>query len=68
MSSGVDAARDLFLGMLALRQGMIDQGHLLAAFDTWRSSQPRRMGEILVELGFDDGEIAELKKKNVVCP
>ena len=61
-----------------VERGATERGY--AKFPVWangrRGGEIRRgtpeLGEhareVLVELGFDDGEIAELKKKNVVCP
>ena len=54
MAADVDASGDLLLGMLALRQGLIDQVQLLAAFDQWLAAGPRTLGEILVEQGVLD--------------
>ena len=44
MAADVDASGDLLLGMLALRQGLIDQVQLLAAFDQWLAAGPRTLG------------------------
>ena len=54
MAADVDASGDLLLGMLAFRQGLIDQVQLLAAFEQWMSARPRAFGEILVEQGVLD--------------
>jgi eukaryotic-like serine/threonine-protein kinase len=43
--------RDLVIGMLALKRGLIDQAQLLAAFDAWNADERRSMAEILVEQG-----------------
>jgi hypothetical protein len=51
MASGVDAARDLSLAMIALQQGLIDPTQLLAAFKVWKTTQRRPMGDLLVRLG-----------------
>ena len=54
MAADVDASGELLLGMLALRQGLIDQVQLLAAFEHWLAVGPRTLGEILVEQGVLD--------------
>ncbi len=55
MAADPDAVGDLLLGMLALRQGLLDQVQLLAAFDLWLAARPpRTLGEILVEQGVLD--------------
>src|SRR5271166_929703 len=54
MAADVDRSGDLLLGMLALRQGVIDQVQLLAAFEQWLAAGPRTLGEILVEQGVLD--------------
>jgi hypothetical protein len=54
MAADVDASGSLLLGMLALRQGLIDQVQLLAAFEQWLAAGPRTLGEILVEQGVLD--------------
>jgi eukaryotic-like serine/threonine-protein kinase len=54
MAADVDASGDLLLGMLALRQRLIDQVQLLAALEQWLAAGPRTLGEILVEQGVLD--------------
>ena len=54
MTQRAHAERDLVLGMLALKRGLIDHHQLLAAFDAWNTDESRSMGEILVEQGALD--------------
>ena len=59
----------LLLGMLALRQGLIDQVQLLAAFDQWMAAGPRTLGEILVEQGvLDPAARSRLERLGVCAP
>jgi serine/threonine protein kinase/tetratricopeptide (TPR) repeat protein len=49
-------ARDLLFGMLALQNGLIDQGQLVAAFQSWTRSRERPLAEHLVARGDLDPE------------
>ncbi len=45
------AERHLLLGLLALQNGLIDQGKLVAAFQAWTLDKSRSLAEHLVALG-----------------
>ena len=45
---------DLLFGLLALQNGLIDQGTLFSAFTTWAREKDRVMAEILVKQGSLD--------------
>ena len=45
------ADRDLLFGLLALQNGLIDQGQLVAAFQAWTRDKARPLAEQLVERG-----------------
>ena len=42
-----DPSRDLLFGMLALQNGLIDQGQLVAAFQAWTRDKGRPLAEHL---------------------
>jgi hypothetical protein len=42
MPQTIDASRDLLFGLLALQNGLIDQGQLVAAFQAWTRDRARR--------------------------
>jgi hypothetical protein len=46
-----DPARDLLFGLLALQNGLIDQGALFAAFAAWTRDKGRALADHLVTLG-----------------
>jgi eukaryotic-like serine/threonine-protein kinase len=46
-----DPARDLLIGLLALQNGLINQGQLLAAFQAWTLDRDRTLADLLVERG-----------------
>ena len=54
MSQPTDASRDLLFGLLALQNGLIDQGALFAAFAAWTRDRGRSLAEHLVALGHLD--------------
>ena len=54
MSRSIDPSRDLLCGLLALQNGLIDQGGLFAAFAAWTRDKTRPLTEHLVELGHLD--------------
>ena len=51
MASSLDPARDLLFGLLALQNGLIDQGQLVAAFQAWTLNRDRDLADLLVERG-----------------
>jgi hypothetical protein len=54
VSHSVDPSRDLMIGLLALQTGLVDQGHLVAAFHAWTRDKSRSLAEHLVALGHLD--------------
>ena len=54
MSPPGDPSRDLLFGLLALQNGLIDQGALFAAFDAWTRHKSRSLADHLVDLGHLD--------------
>ena len=54
MSQPTDPSRDLLFGLLALQNGLIDQGALFAAFAAWTRDKGRSLADHLVELGHLD--------------
>jgi eukaryotic-like serine/threonine-protein kinase len=50
-----DPSRDLLFGLLALQNGLIDQGGLFAAFAAWTRDKGRPLADHLIELGHLDG-------------
>src|SRR5262245_28178440 len=57
-----DPARDLLFGLLALQNGLIDQGALFAAFAAWTRDKGRPLAEHLVvrdDLDADDRAAVE---------
>ena len=46
--------RDLLFGLLALQNGLIDQGTLFTAFNTWSRAGRASMAEVLIGLGALD--------------
>jgi serine/threonine-protein kinase len=51
-----DADRHLLFGLLALQNGLIDQGQLVAAFQAWTRDRARPLAEHLAARGDLDGE------------
>jgi hypothetical protein len=51
MGAKVEADRDLFFGILALQNGLIEQADLIAAFQRWTKEPSCPMARILVERG-----------------
>src|SRR5262245_51919470 len=49
-----DPARDLLFGLLALQNGLIDQGALFAAFAAWTRDKSRSLADHLINLGHLD--------------
>ena len=54
MSKSSDPSRDLLFGLLALQNGLIDQGALFAAFAAWTRDKGRPLADHLVDLGHLD--------------
>ena len=54
MSKPTDPSRDLLFGLLALQNGLIDQGALITAFAAWMRDKGRCLADHLVELGHLD--------------
>jgi eukaryotic-like serine/threonine-protein kinase len=52
----VDPSRDLLFGMLTLQIGLIDQGQLVAAFQSWTRAGDRPLAEHLAARGDLDAE------------
>jgi eukaryotic-like serine/threonine-protein kinase len=50
----VDSDRNLLFGLLALQNGLIDQGALFAAFAAWTRDKGRPLADHLVDLGHLD--------------
>jgi serine/threonine-protein kinase len=50
------AERHLLFGLLALQNGLIDQGQLVAAFQSWTLNKARALADHLVGRGDLDGE------------
>ena len=46
-----DPARDLLFGLLALQNGLINQGQLVAAFQAWTFDKSRALADHLVGRG-----------------
>ena len=46
-----DSSRDLLFGVFALQNGLIDQGQLIAAFQSWTHDKSRSMADHLVSRG-----------------
>jgi serine/threonine-protein kinase len=51
MAKPSDPSRDLLFGLLALQNGLIDQGGLFTAFAAWTRDKGRTLADHLVELG-----------------
>ena len=54
MSRTTDPSRDLLFGLLALQNGLIDQGARFAAFATWTRDKARSLADHLIDLGHLD--------------
>jgi hypothetical protein len=54
MNQGIDAARHLLLGLLALQTGLIDQVALVAAFHAWTQDKARPLPDHSAGLGCLD--------------
>ena len=60
MIGNADTPRDLLFGLLALQNGLIDQGALFSAFTTWTRSRERSMAAILRDQGVLDDDARTL--------
>ncbi len=49
--AAISADRDLLFGLLALQNGLIDQGRLVAAFQAWTLEKSRPLAEHLIARG-----------------
>ncbi|HKI42648.1 MAG TPA: serine/threonine-protein kinase, partial [Mycobacterium sp.] len=56
MSQSTDPSRDLLFGLLALQNGLIDQGTLFAAFAAWTRDKGRPLADHLVAVGALDAD------------
>jgi serine/threonine-protein kinase len=56
MLDALDPARNLLFGLLALQNGLIQQGQLVAAFHAWTCDKSRGLAEVLVGRGDLDAE------------
>src|SRR5271157_3411896 len=54
MHQPTDPSRDLLFGLLALQNGLIDQGALFTAFAAWTRDKARPLADHLVALGHLD--------------
>jgi eukaryotic-like serine/threonine-protein kinase len=54
--AAIAADRDLLFGMIALQNGLIDQGQLVAAFHAWTRDKGRPLAEHLVARGDLDAD------------
>src|SRR5262249_40003032 len=49
--AAISAERDLLFGLLALQNGLINQGQLVAAFQAWTLDKVRALADHLISLG-----------------
>src|SRR3954469_17544543 len=57
--AAIAAERDLLFGLLALQNGLINQGQLVAAFQAWTLDKARALADHLISLGhLNDAERA----------
>src|SRR3954467_9510057 len=56
MPRQIDPSRDLLFGMLSLQIGLIDQGQLAAAFQSWTREKARPLADHLVSCGDLDAD------------
>ena len=54
MTQPTDLSRDLLFGLLALQNGLINQGALFSAFAAWTQDKSRSLADHLVKLGHLD--------------
>ena len=54
--AAIAADRDLLFGLLALQNGLIDQGQLVAAFHAWTRDKARGLADHLVSRGDLDAD------------
>ena len=60
--AAIAADRDLLFGLLALQNGLIDQGQLVAAFQAWTRDKARPLAEHLVARGDLDADAARRRR------
>ena len=56
MNRGNDTSGHLLFGLLALQNGLIDQGALVAAFQAWTRDKARSLADQLVARGDLDAD------------
>ena len=56
MSNPSDPSRDLLFGLLALQNGLIDQGGLFTAFAAWTRDKSRSLADHLTDGGGLDAD------------
>src|SRR6516164_3977648 len=56
MNRGNDTSAHLLFGLLALQNGLIDQGQLVAAFQAWTRERARPLAEHLIGRGDLDAD------------
>jgi serine/threonine protein kinase/tetratricopeptide (TPR) repeat protein len=62
MPPHIDTSRDLLCGLLALQNGLIDQGALFAAFAAWTRDKARALADHLIALGhLNDAQRAAIE-------
>src|SRR5262245_51233726 len=49
--AAIAAERDLLFGLLALQNGLVNQGQLVAAFQAWTLDKARALADHLIALG-----------------
>src|SRR5436305_15171745 len=57
---GVDTDRGVLMGILALQNGVLNRGALLAGFRDWVIDKTRPLGAVLVARGSMTGEVRDL--------
>ena len=60
--AAIAADRDLLFGLLALQNGLIDQGQLVAAFQAWTRDKARPLAEHLAARGDLDADAARRRR------
>jgi hypothetical protein len=59
--------RDLLFGLLALQNGLIDQGQLVAEFQAWTFDRKWPLAEHLKRIGSLDKAQIELLERSFLC-
>jgi hypothetical protein len=61
--AAISAERDLLFGLLALQNGLINQGQLVAAFRAWTLDKVRALADHLISLGhLNDAQRASSRR------